>query len=167
MQTIKEAWANRGAWLIGNDGEDALKSALDELEGIRAIEFGSGYSTDLIRTYTNDVVSFDHDPNWMHSSALLRPLKNNFYAIKKGDIPWKANLVFIDGPPGTFEGGRAQTFPWCIRNKVLEDTCIIVVDDATRDAEFKMIKAWLTTYDFSDVRTYGRCARMTYAHIRQ
>jgi len=74
-----EKYSNDG-WGLSTKAFDAMQQALDSLSEIRAIEFGSGFSTQFLLDYAEkknknlEIDSFDNDVKYKHAEAILTRL---------------------------------------------------------------------------------------------
>ena len=152
-------------WAWGNEGFSGDVSYLRAVcrEAMQTagpiLECGSGLSTLLLAVYAGkrgvSVLSLEQMPEWQAaiSSALQRlglmsqvvmtPLKRydgfDWYDIPQ-NLPKNVKLVICDGPPGETFGGRSGLLPVC--RKLLADDCMILLDDAERVEEQKIIGSW-------------------------
>lgn len=90
---------NNDGWGLSRAAFSALQKAMDTLPEIRAIEFGSGFSSQFLLDYANSTQkvlhldSFDNDEKFKHPSATLVKLltcsqKNYKAMFEKGEINW-------------------------------------------------------------------------------
>jgi predicted O-methyltransferase YrrM len=132
------------------------------------LECGSGLSTILMSTATRsnrqEVWSLEHYPQWAQrvrrwlkqygaraSTVVDAPLESyGDYLWYKADftkLPRKFALVVCDGPPGDTRGGRYGLAP--VMRERLAPGCVILLDDAERDAERRIADAWARELDAS------------------
>jgi hypothetical protein len=93
-----EKYSNDG-WGLSTKAFNAMLQALDSLPEIRAIEFGSGISTQFLLDYAEkknknlEIDSFDNDVLYKHSKAILTKLvscnaKSYQAMFNEGEIDW-------------------------------------------------------------------------------
>ena len=137
----------------------ALKSVRDAKGPV--LECGSGLSTLLVGAVAaqsgNLVWSLEDHPFWAGRvrQALdefgidavrvdVAPLKRygdyDWYDPSTDMMPDAFDLVLCDGPPGHTHGGRYGCLP--VMRSRLASGCMIIVDDADRDAERQMVEQW-------------------------
>lgn len=165
-----------GKW--GNTGYSAT-SLLTELSFLKmkglgenetVVECGSGYSTLMLGIYAQHfsqrVISLEHEAKWQKrtSRALAViggtintvslphvPLVNlgnyDWYDINNVKLPEKIKLVVCDGPPGHTKGGRYGLIPQL--HMRLSQGAIILLDDADREGERKIIREWEENFGLS------------------
>lgn len=136
------------------------------------VEAGSGVST-LIASYAlkkynpkGKIISFDHDDLFanltkeeihkhqlnkyseiIHSELIDYPdYKFSWYDIRKATFENKIDLVIIDGPPSKLNKlARYPAIPLLLDN--MSDKAIIILDDARRKYEQKIIAKWQKKLD--------------------
>ena len=141
------------------------------------IEAGSGVST-LIGSYSlkkynpkGKIISFDHNDLFasltkkeihehqldkysdvIHSDLIDYPdYKFSWYDIRKVSFQKKIDLVIIDGPPSKLNKfARYPAIPLLLDN--LSDKAIIILDDAGRKYEKKIIEKWQKEFDCFNYR---------------
>jgi hypothetical protein len=73
-----------------------------------------------------------------------KPLKDYgdycWYEVPFESLPVSFSLVVSDGPPSSTKGGRYGLVP--IMNGRLKPGCIILLDDAYREAELAIARRW-------------------------
>lgn len=137
------------------------------------LECGSGATTLLMgmvtRTCGIEIFSLEHHPRWHqkmtrtlqrygmdHVHVLQAPLKDfgeyDWYDIDKARIPSGIELVVCDGPPGNIKGSRYGLIPE-MKDK-LADSCTILLDDANRSNERRVMESWRSLHGF-DYRLEG------------
>jgi hypothetical protein len=125
------------------------------------LECGSGATTLLIGALTKQTgrqfVVLEHDKVWYdylcrnleyldysHVTLLHTPLIDyrsyHWYQIPQDLVVDQISLVICDGPPGSNPGGRYGLLPTMMEH--LADDCVILMDDAHRRAEQRIIDAW-------------------------
>ena len=93
-----EKYSNDG-WGLSAKAFSAMQQALDTIPEIRAIEFGSGFSTQFLLDYAEisnkslEIDSFDNDEKYKHPEATLARLitcsaKNYQAMFSQGEINW-------------------------------------------------------------------------------
>ena len=91
-------YSNDG-WGLSTKAFSAMQQALDSIPEIRAIEFGSGFSTQFLIDYAEksnrslEIDSFDNDVKYKHREATLAGLitcsaKNYQAMFSHGEIDW-------------------------------------------------------------------------------
>lgn len=145
----------------------------------KIIEFGSGISTILIARLLKHhnlkckVISIEHNKEWINTlNHLLNEEKINEYVqivyspLKKiehklGATPWydipkdvisrnKFDLVIIDGPPAYEDKYRFSRYP--AMETIIDslcESCFILLDDANRYGEQKIIELWEKQYNLN------------------
>lgn len=136
------------------------------------VEFGSGLSTVLMaaalkRNGSGKIISVDHDPDYAaatrrdlelyglqaHAEVRVVPLKDQL--IGGETRPWydmaalqdlrAVDLAFVDGPPAQIrEDIRWPSLPFLWDR--LSHSGKVVMDDAARPEERRMIEAWKSVY---------------------
>ena len=125
------------------------------------LECGSGLSTVLLSIATREtgreVWSLENDPQWAErvrkslrderaraTYVETAPLKNygafDWYEPNFSRLPRQFSLVVCDGPPGHTHGGRYGLVP--VMREHFAPGCVILVDDAERDAERLIAERW-------------------------
>lgn len=128
---------------------------------VGVLECGSGASTVLIGALTSRTglpfVSLEHLELWHaktksllrvtgldHVSLRLRKIQKydgfDWYQLPVLRPERQFDLLFVDGPPGTTRGGRFGVLPCMLKR--LTDDCVIILDDADRDAELQILQRW-------------------------
>jgi len=142
------------------------------------VELGSGFSTlclaRFIQAHNYDIkfYSIDHDKRWykiLQKMLKLEGLENSVEHIYTPLVPYKhayeknllwydtnildnydfqsIDLLVIDGPPMSYDPFiRYSAFPY-FRNRLSQNVTIII-DDAKRDGERKLLEAWKQNSDF-------------------
>lgn len=152
-------WGNEG-WSGQPEYLRACISAALATNGA-ILECGSGLSTVLLglaaRTSGASVWSLEHLPQWARrvEAALRRhrirgvrilvaPLVHydgyDWYAAPLAEMPEQFHLIVCDGPPATTRGGRYGLLP--VMRDRLAPGCLILADDADREAEQLMVHRW-------------------------
>jgi hypothetical protein len=126
------------------------------------LECGSGLSTVLMAVATRSrqtpMVSLENDRMWAErvrrelaqqgaraSAVEFAPLRDygNGYLWYDADLsrmPGRFSLVVCDGPPGDTLGGRYGLVP--VMREHFAPGCVILLDDAQRDAERTIAERW-------------------------
>lgn len=121
-------------------------SAIDYFASIlspdmRVIEHGSGGSTLWLAERVKWVVSFERNPEWLEAVKAQKPGNCVIMPVGVGVVPalpWKADLVFIDGEP--VEDRRL----WLLAaRKMINPAGWLVLDNANRP-EYAEARAALT-----------------------
>ena len=152
IQDLMRGWGNpsMSAW------EDFIRAFLKcarETDG-PILECGSGLSTVLLGVAASrtgrKVYSLEHDPAWAErarralrrynvegTEILVSALRSygafSWYDPPLDRLPRDFSLVICDGPPWDTPGGRYGLVP--VMRSRLRPGCIILLDDAHRDAE--------------------------------
>jgi hypothetical protein len=137
------------------------------------LECGSGLTTLIMGMLTRDrgieLFSLEHHPVWHkkmqwtlehygldHVHVLHAPLKDfgeyDWYGVDKSLIPGGIELVVCDGPPGNIKGSRYGLIPEMEAH--LAQTCTILLDDANRSNEQRVMESWRSRHGF-DYRMEG------------
>lgn len=161
-------WGNPD-WSIGEEFMVALVEEALRGQG-PILECGSGLSTVLLGVLGNKtgraVWALEHDPEWQHrvENALRRvkakyvtvcaaPLADYgeyvWYAPPKHLMPADFSLIACDGPPGGIRGGRYGLVP--VMRELMASQCVILLDDAFRLSEKKVLKSWSRELSVSPV----------------
>jgi predicted O-methyltransferase YrrM len=149
-------------WVLGKDSMRFLVALTRALQPKKIIEFGSGLSTRILAGEVAGGVirSFDHsaaysqrsraalgaqscDVDVVHRPVALRCIEGKllpFYRVRARDYAAvrDADLVFVDGPPGSWgrEAALYSAFPHMRRGGLL------LLDDAARPGERAAAQAW-------------------------
>lgn len=165
-------------WAVSPDFAAILVSVIREHQPKLIVEAGSGLST-LISAYTlrknggGHVISLDHDESFAAATArsvsahglgdiasvAFAPLQHT--AIGEKDWLWydtkalenvkSIDLLVVDGPPA--QQRRMARYPALpILASRLSDNAIIVLDDASRPDEQRMVTRWLKEFGGFSVR---------------
>lgn len=159
IQDLMRGWGNpfMSAW------EDFIRAFLRyvrETDG-PILECGSGLSTVLLGVAAaragRRVYSLEHDPAWAErarrvlrrydiagTEILANALRSygafSWYDPPLDRLPRDFSLVVCDGPPWDTPGGRYGLVP--VMRSHLKPGCIILLDDAHRDAEKEIAARW-------------------------
>jgi len=160
-----EAWSADRRYL-GACAERALESSGPFLE------CGSGLSTILIgavaKSQGKKLWTLEHCPEWMaqvqscldkyaidNVTICQAPLRRysgfEWYDVSTSELPEDFDLVICDGPPGETLGGRFGLLP--TMQDYLVDGCTILLDDAHRPTEKKIIDRWRAEYGVETTST--------------
>lgn len=170
-------------WAISPDFAKQLLALIYEYQPKVVVELGSGVST-LVMGYclqaskSSRVISLDHEEAYAKASInqvmhhqlaevakiiyapLQKTLVNDqswqWYGIDglRSELPGKIDLLVIDGPPGHLQPlSRYPALP--VLYELLSDRAIIVMDDANREDEQKIIEQWKQEFNFSVVSMPG------------
>lgn len=157
-------------WAISPDVGSFLITKAQELKPKLIVELGSGASTLILGTiaeaWGGRVLSFEHDSQFgQETLARIRrfglknielrvvPLKETqlsdglwkWYDIDPASIHESIDLLFVDGPPEFLQKmSRYPALP--ILQKKLSPSAHIILDDADRVDERRVIEAWLTAF---------------------
>jgi predicted O-methyltransferase YrrM len=150
-----EAWSAQDEYLAS-----CISHALEANGSI--LECGSGLSTILLAAIAKMQGQghwiLEHKPAWsakvqrylnnygLGSVINTRPLRNygdfRWYEIQLDCMPGSFSLVICDGPPSKTKGGRYGLIP--LMKERLQPGCVILLDDAYREAELSIAKRWET-----------------------
>lgn len=160
-----------GKWAIAPDFALLLARTVQERIPKTIVELGSGVST-LVFSYVleaqtqGQIISIDHESQflkqtqntlashglgsrvrWVHAPLVSIEVgreRFSWYDLPK-DLPETIDLLLIDGPPGKLQRlSRYPAVPKLISR--LKKNSMIIVDDANRRDERKMVKRWLGEY---------------------
>jgi Methyltransferase domain len=155
-----EAWSAMDEYLAG-----CIEYALSTRGPI--LECGTGLSTLLLgavaKRQCQSHWALEHKSKWalkvqsylnrykLASVIHLKPLKNYgdfcWYDVPMNRMPDSFFLVVCDGPPSRTKGGRFGLIP--IMRERLKSGCVILLDDAEREAELDIAKRWEAELDSS------------------
>lgn len=165
-------------WSLGREGAKAILKLLDKHQPKLILDVGSGASTILFAAWAGEnnarVVSLEHEKLYadatkkelkkygLKAELKVRPLiqfrQGWFYAAH---LPSEIDFCLIDGPPGTYGRGASlyQIFPH------LADNYLVVLDDANREGEKKILKQWKDDFPIKvrKNRLNHRLAEITWA----
>ena len=149
-----EAWSADSQYLAA-----CVESALTTNGPV--LECGSGLTTLLLGIVAQrrrfSVWALEHLPIWAErvrtnlsrhridsARIALAPLRRygefEWYAVPFEQLKQRFPLVICDGPPSATPGGRYGLLP--VMKHMLEEGCLILVDDAQRNAERAMVSRW-------------------------
>lgn len=128
-------------FLMCNEIHEWIESNIPK--GSTILELGSGKGTArMVENYT--VYSIEHSQKWMNkygSNYIYAPIKDGWYdidAIKKG-IPGHYDLLLVDGPPRKVDGVKVGRRPFGDHLDLFNTDVYIIVDDADRGREMKLL----------------------------
>ncbi len=150
-----EAWSAQDEYLAS-----CINHALESKGPI--LECGSGLSTILLAAVAKRQGQghwiLEHKPEWsakvqrylnhygLDSVIYTKPLTSYsdfcWYDIPLDSMPVSFSLVVCDGPPARTKGGRYGLVP--LMKERLPPGCVILLDDAYREAELSIAKRWET-----------------------
>jgi len=165
-------------WSISPDFAKLVIASIYEYKPKTIVELGSGVST-IISSYclqsidNGSVISIDHDHKYAKDTennlaihglsniakVIYAPLKtitldnqtSDWYDLEKLDNIQSIDLLIIDGPPVNNNSlARYPALP--ILYKALNDNAIILIDDANRIGEKKILDLWLQEFDDLEVK---------------
>lgn len=163
-------------WAISPDTARVLHELLRTYRPRHVLECGSGASTVLlghlkVAGLVERVTSLDHDPVFLEltrqrlrSAGLLDEVDLVFAplverGIEQAPTTWydvdvdglaSIDLVIVDGPP-TATNALARYPAVSILSAMMNDGCLIVVDDYERPAESDMVTAWRDEYPLAPI----------------
>lgn len=150
-----EGWSGQREYLAA-----CVEAALNTRGPI--LECGSGLTTLILGIVAQRsgarVWSLEHIPDWAQRVQArldqrdirtvrldVAPLQRyggfDWYRAPVGDVPEPFTLVICDGPPAATIGGRYGLLP--VMAPALAAGCLILVDDAGREAEQAMVRRWV------------------------
>lgn len=158
-------------WAIATDFAVILAKYILEHKPPLVMELGSGLSTLVIgyalrKAGSGRLISIEHEREWLEKSELrlakhgLTDMVELLYcplspcnAVESRQLWYtipplteKIDLLVIDGPPAPTVGREARhpTLPalW----DSLAENAVIMLDDASRECEWKMARLWKQTY---------------------
>ena len=154
LQRLRFGWGNE-QWAAEAPFLAAIATAIEQTNGT-VVEAGSGLSTVLISRLLNPrraQLALEHDPLWMNRvnrachhrdpvihSPIVSHGEWDWYTVPGHLRAGSVGLLVCDGPPSTTRGGRYGALP--LLRDHLADDAIVLVDDAGREAETRMIKQW-------------------------
>jgi len=164
-----------GGWALTADTASIVAREIILARPGLVLELGSGVSTILTAKLLKEqgygkIISLDHDPKWAEKSrhwlkaadlddiAIVYDAPLTEYELDGKSYYWyklpdvfsdfdKFDILTVDGPPmrSNFDGmARYPAIPILFDH--LSDRATIFVDDAKRDAEKSMVKAWLNRH---------------------
>lgn len=165
---VKLPMPSTGSWAIDSQALAHLIALVEERKPQRILELGSGTSTIwlgyLCRSFGGTVVTVDHLEEYLHKTRIaidrhqlddvidsrLAPLEQ--VELSDGTYDWYApasladlsnvDMVVIDGPPAaTGPQARYPALPKLV--ELLSPNVTVVLDDAHRSDEAKIVEAWL------------------------
>src|SRR5699024_2159892 len=165
---LKMPMPNSGGWAIDAQALGHMITLIEERKPQRILELGSGTSTIwlgyLCRSFGGTVVTVDHLEEYLHKTRIaidrhqlddvidsrLAPLEQ--VELSDGTYDWYApasladlsnvDMVVIDGPPAaTGPQARYPALPKLV--ELLSPNVTVVLDDAHRSDEAKIVEAWL------------------------
>lgn len=157
-------------WAISPDFGRLIMDTVTEFKPRTIVELGSGVSSLILgllagKQKIERIISIDHDPKYCdvtrkrlkhyHLTKQVElfccPLKSvhspqgeayQWYDLSVISFPEKIDLLLVDGPPGNLQPqSRYMALP-ALKAK-LSDTSVILLDDAGRPDEQKIIGRWL------------------------
>lgn len=171
LKNIKLLPSSRG-WAASPDFLIKLIELILKRRPATVLELGSGVSTVVVgltlkQNNYGELISIDHDQNYYEISReniLFNEIENyvrlyhcpikhdvngiKWYDLEKVSFGNKVDLLIVDGPPGKLQRNArmpalTNLFPH------LADNAVILLDDANREDEKKIIREWS---DFLDLR---------------
>jgi len=167
---------------------DLLQVIVDLLNAQRPsliLECSSGLSTLVLAAHcrrrgTGRVLSLEHDPVYSEQTrAMLRlhglagwaevidaplvPLKlpgwdGSWYELKGLPTPIKADMLVVDGPPTSVSPlARYPALPMLLDR--LTESAVVVLDDASRADELKLVARWLQEFPQASEMRVPRCEK--------
>jgi Methyltransferase domain len=155
-----EAWSAMDEFLAG-----CIEQAL--LTKGPILECGTGISTVLLGAVAKSMRqrhwALEHKPEWtekvqsylnryqLDSVIYTKPLRDygdySWYDVPLNGLPEFFSVVVCDGPPSWTKGGRFGLVP--VMRGRLRSGCVILLDDAEREAELDIAKRWEAELDAS------------------
>jgi len=161
LNSLIRGWGNQGYSALEDYLMVCISHALTSEGPI--LECGSGLTTILAGAIAHirgvGYWALEHKAKWARKVrtclALYRmdtvvlcdpPLKDYgefaWYDPPVSSMPGNFSLVICDGPPGRTKGGRIGLVP--VMKERLKHECVILLDDADRKTEQKILKSWET-----------------------
>lgn len=165
---MHEATPLLGDWAMDPASMHAVVELVLRTKPAMVVELGGGSSTIWIaaalrKLGAGKIVSFEHQIEFRDRTvsaierlgltdfaevrlAQLCPVELergqfNWYSLRHDDVPGAVDLLLVDGPP-TAVGPMARYPALPVLGRTLSDKALIIVDDAARPDERKMIEAW-------------------------
>jgi hypothetical protein len=182
LARLRHYWSN-DAWSAATEFLESMLRWLPKTNGT-VLECGSGLSTLILAAATagsgRRVVSLEHNEDWAArvQSVLLPepngrvemalcPLRSygafDWYGVSNVGQLGVLGFVVCDGPPGSTRGGRYGL--GSVLRSALGPGCIVMLDDAARDAEREIIARWRTEMPAAVVEETERyCVMRVGAH---
>lgn len=180
LEQLRYGWGNLG-WSANPEFLDQVQRQIATTYG-PVLECGSGLTTILlgllIRNREIELWSLEDDPEWcervrsvvnLHGidnvRVCLAPLHDygeyTWYSPPVDEMPRDVQLVICDGPAASTPGGRYGLFS--VMRSHLANQYVVLVDDADREGERKMLERWEREHDGRMVveRTDHNCAVCT------
>jgi predicted O-methyltransferase YrrM len=162
-----------GGWALTGDSAALLAREALCRKPDTVLELGSGVSTLILgqilkRNGKGRLLSVDHDPVWANQtrryveflglgdvvSVVDAPLKNlalggrtvNWYDIPRANLDalGTIDLLVVDGPPQAKDDPEPARYPaFPMLRERLSPRALVVVDDADRETERKMVEKWI------------------------
>jgi predicted O-methyltransferase YrrM len=153
-------------WRITEKGFAKIVEHLKRANCRSMIEFGSGASTVrwVMAMPSLRVISVEHDPKYLSDTKQIieecalsdsielwhRPLRHTwiggrrFLTYSQPHFEHEVDCLIIDGPPGATRRGREACLYFAY--DVLKIGGLVVLDDAARAAECRIIGNWMSVY---------------------
>lgn len=170
-------------WSMRFSNLHAIVDLLDQYRPTCVVEFGSGMSTLCVASWMKQqqrgrIVSFDHDPQWarltqrylerhgltefslVHVANLLGDDDSNttgWYDItSREDSLGNVDILIVDGPPAGNNDRRLARQPALRRMyKHLSPSAVVLLDDAHRPGEKRVVENWLKEFPEFHLRIVG------------
>jgi hypothetical protein len=158
LKWLRYGWGNSG-WSADDGFLRALTHSVKQTSG-PILECGSGLTTILLGVLApGRTISLEHTPEWksiVEESAARHSIPVNIQdapLVSYGEYEWYSlpadisnnfGMVVCDGPPSGTRGGRYGLLP--VAQKLLSEGAMILMDDAERDGEQKIIEQWKTEF---------------------
>lgn len=174
---VKLPMPSTGRWAIDSQALAHMIALIEERKPRRILELGSGTSTIwigyLCKRYGGKLVTLDHLDEFLNLTrtavdrhrltavvdsrlAPLEPLEHhgkafNWYATESFKDLSDIDMLVIDGPPAsTGPQARYPALPRVLEH--LAPNVTVILDDAHREDEAKIVASWLTDYpDFQEI----------------
>jgi len=154
LKWLRYGWGNSG-WSADDGFLRAITHLVKQSSG-PILECGSGLTTILLGILApGRTVSLEHTSEWktiVQEAAARHSIPVNIQdapLVDYGEFDWyklpteipnDIGMVICDGPPSGTRGGRYGLLP--AARKLLGQRCMILMDDAERDGERKIIERW-------------------------
>ncbi len=171
-------WPPPGGWALGADAIAWLLRELHSRNHHVVVELGPGTSSVILGSCGNDLelIGIEHDKRFVDSVAKqlslhsldtyrlesigLKPRIHENRTVQWYDdsildvVPEQIDVLIVDGPPN-WTGGGNRSPAWHVLKHRMPNGSLLVVDDAHRRDERKMLERWLSEGDLSMLHDAG------------
>lgn len=160
-----------GGWALSLDGAEYIAEQIKQHQPQTIAETGSGSSTLLLASLSNNVYSFEHTRKYYNNTKKLLDKHKQSVNLSLSELvetkhgwqydttpPNNIDLLLIDGPQGWFGRGGVlyQFMPY------LSDNFVVLLDDANRPKEQAILKQWQKDFSVRVVQENERVAKVTH-----